>query len=72
MTSFKQIKFLNSANINDNNVEAHLFSNKTISKIHQGLDQPSKGKEALQWEKICLLEDRFVQAVEIEKERENS
>ena len=39
-------------------------SDKTTSHIDQRLDQLSKGKEDLHWEKIDLLEDNFVQTVE--------
>ena len=40
---------------------------KTTYQIDQNLDKLTKGKEALRWERIGLLEDRFVQAVAKEK-----
>ena len=67
MTRFKQNKFYKSSKINSNYVAVPLSSDKTISQIDQGLDQLTKGKEALRWERIGLLEDRFVQAVAKEK-----
>ena len=67
MTRFKQHKFYKSSKINCNYVAVPLSSDKTTSQIDQGLDQLTKGKEALRWERIGLLEDRFVQAVEKEK-----
>ena len=63
MTRFKQNKFYKSSKINGNYVAVPLSSDKTTSQIDQGLDQLTKGKEALRWEMIGLLEDRFVQAV---------
>ena len=67
MTRFKQNKFYKSSKINGNYVAVPLSSDKTTSQIDQGLDQLTKGKEALRWERIGLLEDRFVQAVAKEK-----
>ena len=63
MTRFKQNKFYKSSKINGNYVAVPLSSDKTTSQIDQGLDQLTKGKEALRWERIGLLEDSFVQAV---------
>ena len=65
--SFKKNKFYKSSKINGNYVAVPLSSDKTISQIDQGLDQLTKGKEALRLERIGLLEDSFVQAVEKEK-----
>ena len=69
MTHFKHNKFYKSSNINCNciDVPVHLTSNKITSQKGKGLDQLRKGKEALRWEKIGLLEDSFVQAVAKEK-----
>ena len=67
MTRFKQNKFYKSSKINGNYVAVPLSSDKTTSQIDQGLDQLTKGKEALRWERIGLLEDRFVQSVVKEK-----
>ena len=67
MTRFKQSKFYKSSRINGNYVVVPLRSDITTSQIDQGLEQLTKGKEALRREKICLLEDRFVQAVSKEK-----
>ena len=67
MTRFKQNKFYKSSKINGNYVAVPLSSDKTTSQIDQGLDQLTKGNEALRWERIGLLEDRFVQAVAKEK-----
>ena len=67
MTRFKQNKFYKSSKINGNYVAVPLSSDITTSQIDQGLDQLMKGKEALRWERIGLLEDRFVQAVAKEK-----
>jgi len=67
MTRFKQNKFYNSSKINGNYVALPLRSITTTSQIDQGLDQLTKGKEALRWEMIRLLEDSFVQAVAKEK-----
>tara|TARA_Y100001968_G_C19212528_1_gene645493 strand:- start:344 stop:565 length:222 start_codon:yes stop_codon:yes gene_type:complete len=65
--SFKKNKFYNSSKINGNYVAVPLNSAKTTSQIDQALDQLTKGKEVLRWERIVLLEDRFVQAVTKEK-----
>ena len=67
MTRLNQNKFYKSSKINGNYVVLPLNSDKTTFQIDQSLDQLSKGKEALRWEKIGLLEDRFVQAVAKEK-----
>ena len=67
MTRFKQNKFYKSSKTNGNYVAVPLNSDKTTSQIDQGLDQLTKGKEALRWERIGLLEDSFVQAVAKEK-----
>ena len=61
MTRFKQNKFYKSSKINGNYVAVPLSSDKTTSQIDQGLDQLTKGKEALRWERIGLLEDCWVQ-----------
>ena len=67
MTRFKQNKFYKSSRINGNYVVVPLSPDIKTSQINQGLEQLTKGKEALRWEKIGLLEDRFVQAVSKEK-----
>ena len=53
--------------INGNYVSVPLNSDKTISQIDQGLDQLTKGKDDIRWERIGLLEDPFIQAVAKEK-----
>ena len=67
MIRFKQNKCSKSTKINGNYVSVPLYSKKTSYQINQGPDKLAKGKEALRWEKIGLLEDLFVQAVSKEK-----
>ena len=67
MTRLKQSKFSTNTKINGNYVASNFFSDKTTSQIDQGLDKQTKGKEALRWERICLLEDSFVQSFAMEK-----
>ena len=67
MTRFKQNKFYKNSRINGNYAVVPLSPDITTSHIDQGLEQLTKGKEALRWEKIGLLEDLFVQAVAKEK-----
>ena len=61
MTRFKQNKFYKGSKINDNYFAVPLSSGKTTSEVNPGLYQLREGKEALRWERICLIEDRFVQ-----------
>ncbi len=67
MTRFNQNKYLKGSKINRNYVSIHFSSDKTISQLDKGLDQLTKGKEAIRSERIGLLEDHFVQAVTKEK-----
>ncbi len=67
MTRCKKNKFTKSLKTNRNYITLPLSSVKKTSQIDQGLDQLSKGKEALRWEKIGLLEDSFVQTFVTEK-----
>ena len=67
MTRFKQNKLSKSSKVNGNYVAVPLKSDLTPSQVNSDLDRLTKGKEALVWEKIGLLEDRFVQAVCKEK-----
>ena len=67
MSRFKQNNFYKRSIINANYFVEPLSSDKTTSRINQGLDQLTKGKEALRWEMIGLLEGSFVQAVAKEK-----
>ena len=67
MTRFIQDKCYKSSKVNGKYFSVPLSSDKTTSQIDQGLDQLTKGKEALRWERICLLEDHFVQAVAKDK-----
>ena len=67
MTRFKQNKFSKSSKVHGNYVAVPFGSDLTPAQIHSDLDRLTKGKEALVWEKIGLLEDRCVQAVCKEK-----
>ena len=67
MTRFKKNNFYNSSKINGNYVAVPLNSDEITSQVDQDLDQLTKGKEALRWERIGLLEDPFVQEVTKEK-----
>ena len=70
MTLFKQNKFYKSPKTNDTYVAIPLSSDTKTSQIDQDLHQLTKGKETLRWERIGLLEGRFVQAVRMQKIRE--
>ena len=67
MTRFNKNKYAKSSKINGNYVAVPLNSDKTISQIDQGLDQLTKGKDDIRWERTGLLEDPFIQAVAKEK-----
>ena len=67
MTRFNKNKYAKNSKINGNYVAVPLNSDKTISQIDQGLDQLTKGKDDIRWERIGLLEDPFIQAVAKEK-----
>ena len=67
MTRFNKNKYAKSSKINGNYVAVPLNSDKTISQIDQGLDQLTKGKDDIRWERIGLFEDPFIQAVAKEK-----
>ena len=67
MTRFKQTKFAKSSKINSKYVAVPFSSELTPSQINSALDRLTKGKEAIRWERIGLLEDSFVQAVCKEK-----
>ena len=67
MTRFKQNKLYNSSKTNANYFALPFISDKTTSQIDQGLDQLTKGKDDIRWERTGLLEDPFIQAVAKEK-----
>ena len=67
MTRFNKNKYAKNSKINGNYVAVPLNSDKTISQIDQGLDQLTKGKDDICWERTGLLEDPFIQAVAKEK-----
>ena len=67
MTRFNKNKYAKNSKINGNYVAVPLNSDKTISQIDQGLDQLTKGKDDIRWERTGLLEDTFIQAVAKEK-----
>ena len=67
MRRFNKNKYAKSSKINGNYVAVPLNSDKTISQIDQGLDQLTKEKDDIRWERTGLLEDPFIQAVAKEK-----
>ena len=67
MTRFNKNKYAKSSKINGNYVAVPLNSDKTISQIDQGLDQLTKGKDDIRWERTGLLEVSFIQAIAKEK-----
>tara|TARA_Y100001968_G_C18686090_1_gene404708 strand:+ start:214 stop:432 length:219 start_codon:yes stop_codon:yes gene_type:complete len=67
MRRFNKNKYAKSSKINGNYVSVPLSSDKTISQIDQGLDQLTKGKDDIRWERSGLLEVSFIQAIAKEK-----